>query len=489
MEEAQRSAQLGSWRFHPETEQLEWSLEFRRIAGFDADTPAEVERFLERVHPDDRVRFREGYEQIVLQPDKGDIDGRLVRPDGQIRHVRLRGHVVRNASGRLELRGTMQDVTDQVRLREELAHAQKMEAVGRLAGGIAHDFNNLLTVIIGNLELLKDRVGQAPEVEESLQALDSAANLTRRLLAFGRKAQLSLMVIDPPELVRSTTSLMRRLVGDQITLETEFAPDLPKVYVDPVEIERALVNLVVNARNVMPNGGVVKIAVATRHDGDTQLVDISVADQGPGISEAELPHIFEPFYTTRGHAGGVGLGLATVLGTAEQHGGTVRVSSKAGDGAVFTLVIPSADQKLQRHEIRQITAPYEGKQKALQILVIDDEPMISGVVQRMLAALGHTVLVANDSKEAEELWLDKGQMMDLVICDVVMPDVRGPELIRKLSRDGPAPLVLFMSGYNEEAALAPLEHPILPKPFSVTDLTKAIRQLTSSGAAAALGRR
>src|SRR5690606_2739139 len=191
----------------------------------------------------------------------------------------IRGALVAKPGGGQELRGTMQDVTDQVRLREELAHAQKMEAVGSLDAGIAHDFNNHLTVVKGNLELMSDRIADAPELEESLRALDSAANLTRRLLAFGRKAQLSLKLVNPNELVSSTMTLMHRLVGDEVKLETGLAPGLPLVLVDSLEIERALVNLVVNARDAMPRGGVVGIATRERWIDGTRWVELSVADR------------------------------------------------------------------------------------------------------------------------------------------------------------------------------------------------------------------
>jgi len=488
LEEAQCFARLGSWRFDPQTGETEWSREFCRIAGLPTDIVPSVERFLARVVPEDQARFRSRYEGTLAKPGGGEIDGRVLGADGQVRHVRLRGELLQSPDGRQELRGTMLDVTDQVRMREELAHAQKMEAVGRLAGGIAHDFNNLLTAITGNLELLVSRVGPAQELDDSLAALASAAGLTRRLLAFGRKAQLTLQRVEPNELVRSTMALMQRLVGDEVRLETELAPNLPCVNVDLLEIERALVNLVVNARDVMPNGGVVQIATGERNVDGARFVELSVADRGPGISELDLPHIFEPFYTTHQAAGGTGLGLATVLGTAEQHGGTVQVKARAEGGSLFTILLPVAEAPSVAHHGARTAAPISRTAaglpartaRVLQLLIVDDEPMIATVTGRLLASRGHQVRVVSDPRDALTIWAEHGKSIDLVICDVAMAEIRGPELIARLAESGTIPRVLFITGYSEEATRSALGHPVLAKPFTATALWNAVNELAGS---------
>jgi two-component system, cell cycle sensor histidine kinase and response regulator CckA len=480
LEEAQRFAQLGSWRFDPQRSELEWSPEFRRIAGLPPDVTPSAELFLSRIVPEDRARFRAGYGQTLTNPQGGEIDGRLRRADGELRHVRVNGVLVKGADGRQELRGTMLDVTDQLRLREELAHSQKMEAVGRLAGGIAHDFNNLLTVIAGNLDLLADRIGGAPELDDSLAALASAAGLTRRLLAFGRKAQLSLKLVEPNELVRTTMALMHRLVGDEVRLETDLAPNLPQVSVDLLEIERALVNLVINARDAMPKGGVVQIATRERSLNGARQVELSVADSGAGISDADLPHIFEPFYTTRHGAGGTGLGLATVLGTAEQHGGTVRVTAREAGGSIFTIVLPVAVPKLQAQDAPSDPGAARPKASSLHLLVIDDEPMIANVTRRMLAARGHVVRIATQPEEALGIWTEHGATIDLVVCDIAMARMRGPELVLRLADGGVIPRVLFITGYSEEAIRSELGHPILAKPFTAAALWNAISDVVGA---------
>jgi two-component system cell cycle sensor histidine kinase/response regulator CckA len=480
LEEAQRFARLGSWRFDPQSRELEWSREFCRIAGLPTDVTPSVELFMDRVLPEDRPRFRAGNEQTLAHAREGEIDARLRRPDGQLRHVRLHGVLLQGADSRQEWRGTMLDVTDQIRMREELVHAQKMEAVGRLAAGIAHDFNNLLTVVTGNLELLADRLGGAHELNDSLGALASAAGLTRRLLAFGRKAQLSLKLVEPNELVRSTMALMHRLVGDEVRLETELLPNLPRVQVDLLEIERALVNLVTNARDVMPKGGVVRIATGERSVNGVRFVELSVADQGPGISEVDLPHIFEPFYTTRQEAGGTGLGLATVLGTAEQHGGTVRVEARATGGSIFTIVLPAAQSPGETQaSSAEVSSPRDAARR-LHLLVVDDEPMVANVTQRLLEVRGHKVRVASEPQGALAIWAEHGQSIDLVVCDVAMAQMRGPELIARLSASGVTPRVLFITGYSEEATRSELGHPVLAKPFTATALWNAISDVVDA---------
>jgi two-component system cell cycle sensor histidine kinase/response regulator CckA len=478
LEEAQRFAQLGSWRFDPRTGELEWSPEFRRIAGLPPDVAANAELFFERVVPEDRARFLASYQRSLAQPQAApqdqQLDGRLRRPNGELRHFRLEGFPVVGPDGHLERRGTMLDITDQVRMREELAHAQKMEAVGRLAGGIAHDFNNLLTVITANLELLADRLGPTPELDDSLRALSSAASLTQRLLAFGRKAQLSLKLLEPNDLVRSTMTLMYRLVGDEVRLETELAPGLPQVRVDPLEIERALVNLVINARDAMPRGGVVRIRTGVQQVAGAPQVELSVEDEGPGIDEADRTRIFEPFYTTRGEAGGTGLGLATVLGTAEQHGGSVRVTARQGGGSVFTIALPAIESRATAETRNVEAAAPKRETRALELLVIDDEPMIADVTRRMLERRGLVVRVATQPEDALRIWAEHGATIDLVICDVVMTHMRGPELIARLSEARVPPRVLFITGYSEEAVHSELGHPVLGKPFTSDALWRAI---------------
>jgi two-component system cell cycle sensor histidine kinase/response regulator CckA len=294
------------------------------------------------------------------------------------------------------------------------------------------------------------------------------------LLTFGRKAQLKLTHKAPNELVGATVTMLRRLVGDDVRLDVSLAPDLPAVSVDPVAIERALVNLVVNARDAMPDGGVVQVVTAETRIGEAPAVALSVVDEGPGIPEADLPNIFEPFFTTRGSAGGTGLGLATVLGTAEQHGGTVRVENREGRGSIFTLVLPAIAAQTAEEASRASARPEAAGGRGRRLLIIDDEPQVAAVTARLLERCGHSVQVATDPDAALSIWRRDGGELDLVICDVAMGATRGPELVARMAHVGPAPRVLFMTGYSEEASEAKLGHPVLAKPFSLPSLQAAL---------------
>jgi PAS domain S-box-containing protein len=492
LRDAERVAHLGTWTWDVESGRVTWSDELHRILGIEPGsvTPS-VDAFMTMVHPDDLASARAAAEKSARDGSLAPNDCRIVRPDGSVRHTRtstvmlfdVEGNVRGIVGGVLDRTESLEAEAAQERMREELAHAQKMEAVGRLAGGIAHDFNNLLTVIIANLDLLGGRIGPCPEIDNSLQALSSAASLTRRLLAFGRKAQLSLKLVAPNMLVRSMGTLMQRLVGDEVRIELDLAPDLPQVRVDPLEMERALVNLVVNARDAMPNGGVVHIATRLRNGEATAQVEFSVGDEGPGIDESVRPHIFEPFYTTRKESGGTGLGLATVLGTAEQHGGSVRVDGRPGGGSVFTIILPAAEV-LDGSRVMYGAANKQTRQplRPLHVLVIDDEVKVADVTGRILKARGHSVTVTTQPDQALRLWTERGTEIDLVICDVVMAQMRGPELVARMSARGTKPRVLFMTGYSEEAVHAALEHPVLPKPFTAEDLMAAVASAVGESA-------
>ncbi|MBO6934391.1 MAG: PAS domain-containing protein [Deltaproteobacteria bacterium] len=483
LEEAQRFAKLGSWRFDPTTGEVEWSAGLRRIFGIAADAPADVETFRGLMLPEYRDRWLLDGQEGDTALQGGELEMPLQRPDGEIRHVRIESFVVPRADGGHELRGTILDITDDVKLRQELARSQKMEAVGRLAGGIAHDFNNLLQVIGTSMHLLEKKVGARQELEDSRRALDSASGLTRRLLALGRKARLKLVRVEPNELLEGTVDLMRRLVGDEIDLELELAPDLPDISVDPVEIERAVVNLVVNARDAMPGGGVVTVRTEAATLGDSPAVALSVTDQGGGIAEEDLPRLFEPFFTTRGEVGGTGLGLATVLGTAEQHGGTVRVQSDEGRGSTFVIVLPALPARVAERREEAPAPVTTSAPRRYRVLVVDDDPAVATVTEMLLTHLGHDAQMTTDPEEVLERWQNFGKTYDLVLCDVAMGSVRGPELVARMAEVGPPPRVLYMTGYSREAAEAKLDGAFVTKPFTVPALEAALESVMGSSAA------
>ncbi|TPV92444.1 MAG: PAS domain S-box protein [Myxococcales bacterium FL481] len=489
LEEALALGRLGSWHMDLATGKLSWSKEFTRILGLPANTVPSEELFFARVHKDDRSRFETAHLQAIATGESREAEGRIIRPGGEGRQVRITGVARRDLDGGLEsLRGTVQDVTEAVRLREDLAKVQKMEAVGRLAGGIAHDFNNLLTVITANLDLVAATLAEpSAELEECARAVESASTLTRRLLTLGRKAQLFPIAVDPNELVASTLALLQRLVGDQVQIEATFGTRVPMIRVDRVEIERALINLVVNARDAQPNGGQVRLITSVRTLRGDRYVEIAVADNGPGLDEETRAHLFEPFFTTKPEGEGTGLGLATVLGTAEQHGGTVRVDTPAGGGAVFRLMLPALEGAPSAEHRPTSTPSTAASPQARTVLVIDDDPRVATVVERSLERSGHRVWVATSPDQALERWRRHAPSIDLVICDVVMAKMRGPELVHALRRTHPLPAVLFMTGYSEEAVRDTLDFPVLAKPFSVASLNAAVARIFARRATAASG--
>jgi CheY-like chemotaxis protein len=308
-----------------------------------------------------------------------------------------------------------------------------------------------------------------------LEAADRASGLVRQLLTFARKQSVHPRVLDLNELLRKMRPMLKSLMPDDVGLVLRLSEAPGKVCVDPGQLEQVVLNLVINARDVMPDGGGVQIGTRVRQTDGMCVVELSVADRGPGIHETDRPHLFEPFFTTRGHAGGTGLGLATVLGTAEQHGGTVRVEARPGGGSIFTIVLPAFEGRIQS-ELRDLPADLPTRAaQSLQLLVIDDEPRIADVTRRMLETQGHTVRVASRPEQALRIWTEHGAVIDLVICDVVMAHMRGPELIARLSEAGPHPRVLFITGYSEEAVRASLGYPVLPKPFTAATLSSAVR--------------
>jgi signal transduction histidine kinase/CheY-like chemotaxis protein len=475
LEEAQSIAQLGNWVFNPVSGKTEWSLAVYRILGLDPAIPASVERYMNAVHPDDVKKASVLHERGLRGDWTTEFEIRFVRPSGEVRQGRIRSIAVQDASGRtVEYRGTVLDITDQAALAQQLARMGKMDAVGRLAGGIAHDFNNLLTVIGANLELWAEASGKAPEIQDARRALRSARSLTDRLLAVGRKATLTKQLVDPNELVARTVDLMRRVIGDRVRLELDLEPDLPAFSVDPALLEQALINLVINARDAMPGGGTVTLRTrALPAESGAQRVEIEVADDGLGMDAAIKEQIFEPFFTTKGEFG-TGLGLPMVLGTIEQHGGRVEVCSEPGKGARFKLLLPA--ELRQRPESLAPEPPRpEVKAAGREILVVEDEPLVAAVIARSLERNGHTVLLAQRPGDAIQLW-STHPYIALVICDVSMADMRGPELIARLRQDGRQVPVLYVTGYSEGAHDV-VGDALLPKPFSPRELLRAVSEL------------
>ncbi|MDB4951896.1 MAG: Blue-light-activated protein, partial [Gemmatimonadetes bacterium] len=392
---------------------------------------------------------------------------------------------------------TFRDVTDARRLEEQLAMSQKMEAVGRLAGGIAHDFNNLLTVIKGNAELvLMDLAAGSPmrdDVGEIHAAADRAALLTRQLLAFSRKQVLQPRVLDLNEVVLHADKLLRRLIGEDVELETltDTGPGL--VLADAGQLEQVLVNLVVNARDAMPAGGgrvavrtaAVEVAAPLRR-GDAQVppgayVELRVSDTGTGIAPELRTRVFEPFFTTKSADRGTGLGLSTVYGIVRQSGGYVWVSGEPGEGATFHVLLPRADGDAAEAEVRAAEGPAHGSET---VLLVEDSPLVRDMARRSLAMHGYRVLEAANGEEGLRVCAEHPAAIELLLTDVVMPLMNGPELARQARELRPGLRVLFMSGYTDEriAGLGEAGFGLIHKPFGPGAVARKVREMLDAEA-------
>src|SRR2546425_492366 len=415
------------------------------------------------------------------------------RRDGSVITVRLNGRPVRAPDGALEcFEFIVEDVTDQRALEERLRQTQKMEAVGRLAGGIAHDFNNLLTAILGSVDFLRRALGpdhpEHAETEEIQKAAVRAADLTRQLLAFSRQQVLAPKVLEVDALVANLEKMLRRLIREDV--ELRFAPKAPRaaVRVDPGQLEQVIVNLVVNARDAMPRGGKLTIETATV-DLDAgyawepgtvepgRYVMLGVTDTGVGIDRAEQAGLFEPFFTTKEFGKGTGLGLATVYGIVRACGGAIDVESRPGAGSTFRIYLPASDEQAPSSKGRVTPPPEAGRGET--ILVVEDEDPVRMLLRRILVDHGYKVLEARDGADGLRRSQEHGGEIHLLLTDVVMPEMTGPELAQQVAAQRPATRVLFMTGYTEHAPTG--AEALLHKPFSSATLLGHVRRLLDAG--------
>jgi signal transduction histidine kinase len=398
--------------------------------------------------------------------------------------------LLRNPIGPEEILARVsQTIADYQRMEEQLRQSQKMEAVGRLAGGVAHDFNNLLTVIAGYAALLREELGadrEQPELDQIQTAVARAAELTQQLLTFSRKQVWQPRVLDLNSVVARTEGMLRRLIGEDIVLVTALAGDIGRVKADPGQIEQVIMNLAVNARDAMPGGGKLLIETKTAHLEAGQLaslpagryVQLSVSDTGHGMSMETASHIFEPFFTTKEVGKGTGLGLSTALGIAQQCGGTLTVESKPGVGTIFRAYLPWT---AERPGAETGSGPAESKiSGTATVLLVEDETPLRKLISQVLKSAGHRVLEAASGDEAIALSVRHSGPIELLVTDVVMPGMNGPELVAKLRARRPRMTILYMSGYdNDLVDRKTLESTasFLQKPFSPRALLKHIDSL------------
>jgi PAS domain S-box-containing protein len=417
-------------------------------------------------------------------------DGTLYEEEAVISPVRdSSGHVVNFVA-------VKRDVTNERMMEEQLRQAQKMEAVGRLAGGVAHDFNNILTAILGYTDLLLTRAPEADPVRRGLleirNAGDRAANLTRQLLAFSRRQVLQPKVTNLNEVVTGIDRLLRRLIGEHIYIRTHLTERLGNVKIDPGQIEQVVVNLAVNARDAMPNGGTLTFETANVEHGEGyalrhrsirpgRYVMLAITDQGTGMDEATRSRIFEPFFTTKEKGKGTGLGLATVYGIVNQSGGHIWVYSEPGQGTTFKIYLPRVDEAADV-AARDDAAPEGGRGET--VLLVEDDLAVRNITRTILCDRGYTVLEAADGEEGLEVARTHSGRIDLVLTDVVMPAMGGLEMVEKLTVLRPDSKTLLMSGYPENAAqqngTLASGTSFLMKPFRAETLLHKVRSVLDS---------
>ena len=420
----------------------------------------------------------------------------MIARDGRHIAVEVNTRLVLKDGVPVGVQGIARDVTERKQLEERLRQSQKLEAIGQLAGGVAHDFNNLLTVIGGHSSILLGKLPQdsphRSSVEEIKKASDRAGGLTRQLLAFSRKQILQPRVLDLNVVVSDLDKMVRRLIGEDIDLLTLINPQLGKVKADPGQIEQILLNLIVNARDAMPNGGKLTIETsnaflsqdyAQRHAATAgPYVMMTVSDTGCGIDAATQPRIFEPFFTTKRAGKGTGLGLATVYGIVKQSGGNIWLYSELGQGTTFKIYLPRVDEFAAREEVGGVKPVPHGTET---VLLVEDESQVRAILKEILGDQGYHVLTASNGEEALTLSEEPAEIQ-LMITDVVMPQMSGRELAERMTALHPDLQVLFMSGYTDDAIV---RHGLLnenlnfiQKPFDSVTVARKVREMLDSRA-------
>jgi PAS domain S-box-containing protein len=455
-------------------------------------------RIADLTHPDDRAMDAEALRRMLL----GRIpvirrEKRWLRKDGVTVWTSVTTAPVHSADGSVDhIVSVVEDVTERRRLQSQLAHVQKMESIGRLAGGIAHDFNNLLTAILGYVELSRQSVAESEPLAADLREIEMAsrrgAELTRQLLTFARRQVVEPRPLNLNDLARSVSRLLARLIGERIELVLDLDPELSPVLADSGQLEQVIINMAVNARDAMPNGG--KLTLQTRNvELDQQWVErhpgvepgsfvcLSVKDTGTGMDAQTLSRIFEPFFTTKDSGMGTGLGLATSYGIVRQAGGDIEVFSEPGKGTVLQVHLPFARTSVVTHAVEPRLQAVAMNGKGRVVMVVDDEPQVRTLMERAFQRRGFKVLSAASAEDALPVFREYVGHIDLLVTDIILPGKGGRELADTLTAMRPGLPVLYVSGYTESqvehAALLAEGTAFLPKPFTATELTSRASEL------------
>jgi PAS domain S-box-containing protein len=461
------------------------------MTGFSAEEYATTP-FINLIHPEDREMVIERHRQRLSGEEvPNNYSFRILNKSGEELWVQLNAVLIKWEEKPAVL-CFLRNITPQRKLEEQFQQAQKMEAVGTLAGGIAHDFNNLLQTVLGYTEiLLHEDAGKSisQELFHIKHAAQRGAELTQQILTFSRKVQSKLRPVDLNIEVRQVQKLLQRTIPKMIEVELRLADDLKVIDADPAQVEQILMNLSVNARDAMPEGG--KLIIGTKnifldesycrrdleaHPGEHVL--LSVSDAGHGMDKETIEHIFEPFYTTKGVGKGTGLGLAMVYGIVKSHGGHIECSSQPGKGTTFSVYFPVIETEVSIEESEEYKIPVGGKET---VLLVDDETAIRELGERTLLMSGYKVLKASDGESALEIYQEEHEKIDLVILDLIMPGMGGRKCLEKILEINPRAKVMIASGYAPDGTSDnPVEKgakALVPKPFNINQLLQAIRKV------------
>jgi len=490
---ALETTQTGAWELDLLDHQMQRTQTHGRIFGYETLLPSwSYERFLEHVLPEDRPEVQRKFRQAVTDQSDWSFECRIQRADGKVRWIWVRGGHERDSEGKANrMSGLVQDITERKRLEDRAQQFQKMETISYLTGGMAHQFNNILAAVMMNLELVQT-LSPGAEARELLGGMlgscQRAAELIKQLLAFSRQSVMRRQPMDLAAMVSKQCRELDRLVGERITLEFSSADKLPWVNADMGMMEQVLVNLCLNARDAMKEGGLLQVRLTEAEVGAEQAkahdkqpgrhVCLSVTDNGCGIDDQTMQRLFEPFFTTKDIGQGTGMGLATVRGMVQQHGGWVEVKSCVGKGSTFQVYLPAAAQPPAAPAVSQVEKVARGQGT---ILVVEDEPELRRLTGMILVKTGYKVFEAADGPEALELWRKHRAEIDLLYTDMVMPGgLSGIDLAQRVLGDKPGVKVIITSGYNTEmpdlSKATEFSLVYLPKPSPAATLLSLIQR-------------
>ncbi len=500
IKKAQEVANIGFWQTNLQTGKLTWSNEIFEVFDMEKEQfNGKRETFYNHIHPEDREKVEAALQESIENDKLYRIEHRIVRPDGSIRWVNELAEIFRDEEGNpIQVIGTVQDITERKHLEEQLRQSQKMEAVGQMAGGIAHDFNNLLMAIIGYSEMAMNSLQYddvtLKNIKEINKAGERAASLTRQLLAFSRKQVLKPKILNLNTLIVDMDKMLRRLIGEDIEFVIKQNATLGRVKADPGQIEQVVLNLVLNARDAMPQGGKLTIETKKVELDETYAsthpsvqpgpyVMLGISDNGLGMDKETQERIFEPFFTTKQKGKGTGLGLSTVYGIVKQSGGNIYVYSEPNKSTTFKVYLPRIEDEADIIKERREFTELSGSET---VLLVEDEDLVLEMVTSTLQKAGYQVLSAKNGTEAIQRWEIYVNPIQLLLTDVVMPEMSGRELSNRLTSLNPDLKVIYMSGYTDDAIV---HHGILDsgivylqKPFTPNVLLEKIRKvLDSSG--------